>query len=104
MRSPVGGGRASAAVLQIAAVLSALLLTTLVLLAAEASPLAAYANIALGAIGSWTVISNVLVSWVPLLLTTGGLLITFRAGLWNIGIEGQITLGAVFCTCVLRLV
>ena len=34
-----------------------------------------------------------LVSWVPLLLATAGLLLTFTVGLWNIGIEGQITLG-----------
>jgi len=37
------------------------------------------------------------------LLTTTGLLVTFTAGLWNIGIEGQITLGAIFTTGLLRL-
>mgnify|MGYP001007252905 FL=1 len=39
----------------------------------------------------------------PLLLVTAGLLITFSAGLWNIGIEGQITLGAIFATGMLRM-
>jgi simple sugar transport system permease protein len=48
------------------------------------------------------VIANVLVSWVPLLLATAGLIVTFTVGLWNIGIEGQITLGAVFTTWALR--
>ena len=43
-----------------------------------------------------------LVAWVPLLLATSGLLVTFAAGLWNIGIEGQITLGAIFTTWALR--
>jgi simple sugar transport system permease protein len=38
-----------------------------------------------------------------LLLTTAGVLITFAAGLWNIGIEGQMTLGAIFTTGLLRL-
>ena len=85
-----------------AAIVLAVLLTTLVLLAAQAPPLAAYANIVLGAVGSWEVAANVLVSWVPLLLATAGLLITFTAGLWNIGIEGQITLGAIFTTWMLR--
>ena len=47
--------------------------------------------------------SDVLVAWVPLLLTTAGLLITFAAGLWNIGIEGQIMLGAIFTTGALRM-
>ena len=94
--------RATNALLQIAAIVAAILLTTLVLLAANAPPLAAYMNIVLGAAGSWDVVANVLVSWVPLLLATAGLLVTFTAGLWNIGIEGQITLGAIFTTWVLR--
>jgi len=96
--------RASNALFQIAAVVLAVLLTTLVLLAAHAPPIAAFANIVLGAAGSWDVAANVLVSWVPLLLSTAGLLVTFTAGLWNIGIEGQITLGAIFTTWVLRAV
>ncbi|MCK7478930.1 MAG: hypothetical protein M0C28_17350 [Candidatus Moduliflexus flocculans] len=45
--------------------------------------------------------ANVLVAWVPLLLATAGVLITFSAGLWNIGVEGQMTLGAIFTTWVL---
>jgi ABC-type uncharacterized transport system permease subunit len=94
--------RVSRALIQIGAVLLALLLTTLVLLASKAPPLAAYVNIVLGAVGSWEVIANVLVSWVPLLLATAGLLLTFTVGLWNIGIEGQITLGAIFTTWALR--
>ncbi|HTP57648.1 MAG TPA: ABC transporter permease, partial [Spirochaetia bacterium] len=63
----------------------------------------AYANIVLGAVGTWDEISNVLVSWVPLLLVTSGLILTFTVGLWNIGIEGQIILGAIFTTWALRL-
>src|SRR5271166_3777594 len=94
--------RSSSVILQVAAIVLAVLLTTFVLMAAKAPPLAAYANIVLGAVGSWEVVANVLVSWVPLLLVTAGLLITFTAGLWNIGIEGQITLGAIFTTWMLR--
>jgi len=86
---------------QIGAVLAALLFTTLVLLATKAPPLEAFWNIALGSVGSWGKFSDVLIAWVPLLLVTAGLLITFTAGLWNIGIEGQITLGAIFTTWVL---
>jgi simple sugar transport system permease protein len=94
--------RSTNAILQCAAIILAVLLTTLVLIAAKAPPIAAYVNIVLGAVGSWEVAANVLVSWVPLLLATAGLLITFTAGLWNIGIEGQITLGAIFTTWMLR--
>jgi ABC-type uncharacterized transport system permease subunit len=37
-----------------------------------------------------------------LLLATAALLLTFAAGLWNIGIEGQIIFGAIFATGALR--
>jgi simple sugar transport system permease protein len=33
--------------------------------------------------------------WVPLVITSIGLLVTFRAGLWNIGVEGQIIMGSI---------
>jgi hypothetical protein len=90
-------------IFQIAALILALLFTSLILMAVGAPPLQAYQNILAGAFGSWDNISNVLVAWVPLLLTTAGLLITFAAGLWNIGVEGQIVLGAIGTTWVLRL-
>jgi general nucleoside transport system permease protein len=92
------------ALFRVAAVLLALAVTSLVLAASGAGPLAAFGNIVLGAFGTGDVIANVLVSWVPLLLATAGLLVTFTTGLWNIGIEGQITLGAVFTTGALRAV
>lgn len=88
---------------QLAALILALLFTTLILLAAGAPPLAAYKNIILGSVSSFKKFSDVLVAWVPLLLASAGLLITFSAGLWNIGMEGQITLGAIGTTWALRL-
>ncbi|HEY3311664.1 MAG TPA: ABC transporter permease [Anaerolineales bacterium] len=88
--------------IQVGAIVLALLFTTIVLLATKAPPLEAFKNIYLGSFGSWNKFSDVLISWVPLLLVTAGLLITFTTGLWNIGIEGQITLGAIFTTFVLR--
>jgi ABC-type uncharacterized transport system permease subunit len=79
------------------------LFTTVILVLSGAPPLDAYVNILKGAFGSFKQFSDVLVAWVPLLLTTTGLLVTFTAGLWNIGIEGQITLGAIFTTGLLRM-
>jgi len=93
----------SSALFQIGGVVTALLLTTVVLIASKAPPFAAFANIILGSVGTWNNFSQVLVSWVPLLLSTAGLLITFAVGMWNIGIEGQITLGGIFTTWALRL-
>ncbi len=88
---------------QILAVLLALIFTTVVMVMTKAQPLLAYKNILIGSFGSTTKFADVLVAWTPLLLATAGLLITFTAGLWNIGIEGQITLGAIFTTWALRL-
>ncbi|HEY9086709.1 MAG TPA: ABC transporter permease [Anaerolineaceae bacterium] len=85
------------------AIIVALAFTTLVLLVAKAPPLQAFKNIIVGSVGSWGKISDVVVAWVPLLLATAGLLATFAAGLWNIGVEGQIMVGAIFTTGVLRM-
>ncbi len=89
--------------MQALAVVLALLFTSVVLSAANAQPFEAYKNIVLGSVGSFKKFSDVLVAWIPLLLATSGLLITFSAGLWNIGIEGQITMGAIFTTGAIRL-
>jgi simple sugar transport system permease protein len=89
--------------LQLAAVVLAFLITSVILLVAGAPPFQAFWEIARGAVGSLSSFSNVLVAWVPLLLAAAGVLVTFAAGLWNIGVEGQIVMGAVLTTWVLRL-
>lgn len=88
---------------QVGAVILALLFTSAILLMAGAPPFQAYLYIIKGTISSIANVSNVLTAWAPLLLTTSGVLITFAAGLWNIGIEGQILVGAIFTTGALRL-
>jgi ABC-type uncharacterized transport system permease subunit len=77
--------------------------TSLVLLIAGAPPLAAYYHIFKGSLGSWLRFAHVITTWIPLTLCACGLLFTFRIGLWNIGVEGQVMIGAVFTTAVLRL-
>jgi general nucleoside transport system permease protein len=88
---------------QAGALVVALLITTIILVAVGAPPLKAYLSILSGAFGSVRNVVAVLITWSPLLLTTAGVLITFSAGLWNIGMEGQMTLGAIFTTGMLRL-
>jgi ABC-type uncharacterized transport system permease subunit len=87
---------------QVGALILALLITTLILVAVGAPPLEAYASILRGAFGSSSNLESLLISWSPLLLTSAGVLITFSAGLWNIGVEGQMVLGAIFATWMLR--
>ena len=76
--------------------------TTLVLLLAGAPPFAAYFHIFKGSLGSWNKFAHVMKNWIPLTLCGCGLLFTFRIGLWNIGVEGQVMMGAVFTTALLR--
>jgi general nucleoside transport system permease protein len=88
---------------QLLAVILAVAFTSLILVLAGAPPLETYWQIMRGAFSSVNNISNDLVVWVPLILATSGLLVTFSAGQWNIGVEGQITIGAIFTTGVMRI-
>lgn len=88
---------------QLGGLVFSLLFVSIILILVKSQPLEAFRLIWEGATGNTTRISSVFVVWVPLLLVTCGLLATFTAGLWNIGIEGQITVGAIFTTGVMRL-
>lgn len=81
-------------------VVAALLFTAGLLLIFDTSPAVALEAMFQGAMGDASKRLSVLAFWVPLMLASTGLLITFRAGLWNIGIEGQIILGAIGATWV----
>ena len=71
---------------------------------ADAPPLEAFRLIIEGSFGSWDRTSATLLAWVPLVLASAGLVVTFAAGMWNIGVEGQIILGAIAATWVARVV
>ncbi len=77
--------------------------TTLILLIAGAPPFQAYYHLLKGSLGSWYKFAHVVKAWIPLALCACGLLYTFRIGLWNIGVEGQMMMGAVAGTLVLRM-
>lgn len=81
-------------------VVSALIFTTLLLILFGAEPVEAYGAMWRGAFGTESKILSVLAFWIPLLLASIGLLITFTAGLWNIGIEGQFVLGSIGASAV----
>ncbi len=88
--------------IRFSAIILALLFTSLILVIAKANPLEAYKSILHGAFGSTIKITSVIASWVPLVIATSGLLFTFTAGLWNIGMEGQIIMGSVFAVGAFR--
>ncbi|MDP1545850.1 MAG: ABC transporter permease [Anaerolineales bacterium] len=88
---------------QLVALLLAFGVVSLILISVDASPSEAYKNIFKGSFGEMRKFAEVLVAFVPLLLVTAGLLVTFSSGLWNIGVEGQVVLGAIATTWVYRL-
>lgn len=90
--------------------MGALLFTTLALLVAGAPPLEAYRLVLFGAFlglfrepPSYTNLADALMLAAPLLLCASGLTLTFAAGLYNLGVEGQMAIGAVFALLILRL-
>lgn len=81
-------------------ILAALLFTTALLILYGASPIVSFRAMITGAFGSQDSLLSVVAFWIPLLLSSAGLVVTFTAGLWNIGIEGQIILGAIAASWV----
>lgn len=84
-------------------VLVAVGVTAVLLLAVGAQPVQVFNTFIEGAFGSRVKVADTAVVWVSLAIVSAGLLITFRAGQWNIGVEGQITMGAITAVGVSRL-
>ncbi|MGI9649283.1 MAG: ABC transporter permease [Acidimicrobiia bacterium] len=52
--------------------------------------------------GSARKVGDTFMVWVPIALASAGLIVTFNAGMWNIGIEGQVIMGAIAAAWVAR--
>ena len=77
------------------AVVSALIIVYFILLLTGYEPFKVYAALFNGAFGSKRCIGESLVSTTPLLFSGLGFAIAYRCGLFNIGLEGQITVGGI---------
>ncbi|MCY7417154.1 MAG: ABC transporter permease [Chloroflexi bacterium] len=77
------------------AVLATVAVSSAAVIIAGANPLDAYYQFFITPLTSQFRLLEVLVSATPLLLTGLAVAIAFRAGYWNIGVEGQLLLGAV---------
>lgn len=80
----------------------ALVATWLLLVVVDAPPIDALWQIWNGSVGRLAKIPDTLIAWVPLTLAAAGLIVTFQAGMWNIGVEGQIVMGAIGAALVVR--
>ncbi|GAA4167730.1 hypothetical protein GCM10023069_22340 [Shinella granuli] len=79
----------------LAAVVATLLLVSLLVLAAGASPLSVFYLVARGAAGSQFALLETLTRATPLIFTGLAVAVAFRAKLWNIGAEAQLYIGGV---------
>lgn len=79
----------------LAAILATLLLVSLLVLAAGASPLSVFYLVARGAAGSQFALLETLTRATPLIFTGLAVAVAFRAKLWNIGAEAQLYIGGV---------
>jgi ABC-type uncharacterized transport system permease subunit len=86
----------------IVSVVLALAVTVILLLMVGAPPGDALFQLWDGSLGRSDKIPDTLITWVPLVLASAGLIVTFQAGMWNIGIEGQIIMGAIGASWVVR--
>ena len=78
----------------------ALIVSAVIILMFGSNPITAYAALLKGAIGDVSGLANTGVRAAPLLLGGLGVAFAFRAGLLNIGIEGQLYIGAIAATAV----
>lgn len=84
----------------LAATAVGLLLTSIILLALGANPIESFQALFDGAFGNKNSIADTLVKATPLLFVGVGICVAFRAGVINIGAEGQFILGALGATAV----
>ena len=85
---------------QLIGILIALLVGAIVLLASGFSPIQAYGSLIIGAFGNINGIGQTLAQATPIIFTALAFLFAFKAGLFNIGAEGQFLMGAMGATLV----
>lgn len=77
------------------ALAGAFIVSTVIIAASGSNPATAFAALLGGAFGSLDSLSEVGVKACPLLLAGLAIAVSFQAGVWNIGAEGQLLMGAL---------
>ena len=93
-----GGNRREISLFPLAAVFMALVIGAVIMMATSVAPatiLRSFVAMADGSVGSINAISETLTASIPLVLAGLGIGLAFRAGLFNIGAEGQMVIGGL---------
>jgi ABC-type uncharacterized transport system permease subunit len=84
-----------AVLVQVMAVLLAVLIGAVILLISGANPIQAYVALLRGSFGSITALGRTLEKATPLIFSGLAVAFAFKAGMFNIGAQGQLLLGAI---------
>jgi general nucleoside transport system permease protein len=84
-----------AVAVQVVAVLLAVLIGAVILIVSGANPIEAYLALLRGSFGSLTALGRTLEKATPLIFSGLAVAFAFKAGMFNIGAQGQLLLGAV---------
>ncbi len=79
-------------------IIISLVVTALLIIAVGSNPIEVFEKSWEGAFRNSTSFAGVVNFWIPLALCSLGLVVTFSAGMWNIGVEGQMLIGAIFAS------
>ncbi len=90
--------------LALAPIVASLAVTSVLIIMVGHNPVEVFEKVYEGAFRNSTSLAGVFNFWIPLMLASLGLVVAFRAGLWNIGVEGQMAMGAVFASGVAQYV
>lgn len=82
------------------AVIAALLVGSILIILGGSNPIEAYGALFRGAFFEYYGFATTLVKMSPLLLAGLAVVVPFRAGLFNVGAEGQMYIGALFATII----
>ena len=69
--------------------------SSLLLLISGSNPISAFQGLYLGSFGSLGAISNTLIKAIPLIIGGLAVIISYKAGIFNVGVEGQLFFGAM---------
>ncbi len=82
-------------IITIAAVLLSIVFSGIILLLFGLNPFSIFQELVLGAVGTSLRVQQTIIKAIPLILASMGIIVAFKMKFWNIGAEGQITMGAL---------
>ena len=97
---PLIGNLVFSGIRPVIAIIMALIVSAVLIFASGSNPITAYGALLEGSFGSLAAVANTLVRATPLLLGGLGFAIALEAGLVNVGIEGQMYVGAAAATAI----